>query len=390
MKRVLTIVVLLFSLLFTSNAEVRRLPYYVSLLTCDPGDMLYTLFGHTAIRVKYHLIDDESEKSEDYEVIFNYGTFDFSTSHFYLKFAKGLLPYQLSAQSFDSFRSTYRRMGVSVYEERLNLDSLQMERLLDALEINYLPENRTYLYNFLFDNCATRVRDLFERTIYTESDTLTWNEEGSNRTFWNLLDDNLDISPWVEWGIHAILGEDGNAHVSARDEMFLPEYLMRGVATATIGDSPLVAESTMLLDYPRRTPTTPWYLAPFAIFTLGLIVIVVATILLPKISVKIVATPLLFVSGLLGCLITFLAFTKHPITFPNWNILWAFPLNLVASLLLFSTRCKKCVKYYLNAYIGLLIADIPILLILHPAMQYATLPLIALMIYLSYRIATDR
>ncbi len=135
----------------------------ISLLTCSPGNELYSLFGHTAIRVK--------DPAARFDRVFNYGTFDFDTPYFYLKYARGLLPYQLSHTDYRYFLHAYREEGRSVYEQRLRLDSLQKQRLLDILTENYRPENRSYLYNFLFDNCTTRSRDVILQSL---ADTVDW------------------------------------------------------------------------------------------------------------------------------------------------------------------------------------------------------------------------
>ena len=101
----------------------------ISILTCSPGKELYSLFGHTAIRVQ----DPKANLDE----VFNYGTFDFDTPHFYLKFAQGLLTYQLSATSFHNFMLSYQMEERSVYSQRLRLDSLQKQQLFDLLLENY-------------------------------------------------------------------------------------------------------------------------------------------------------------------------------------------------------------------------------------------------------------
>ena len=129
----------------------------ISILTCAPGTELYSLFGHTAIRV--------SDPYQKIDAVFNYGTFDFRTPHFYLKYAKGLLLYQLSVTSYENFISSYILDDRSVWSQTLQLDSLTKQQLFDNLLKNQLPENRTYLYNFLFDNCSTRVRDMISESI---------------------------------------------------------------------------------------------------------------------------------------------------------------------------------------------------------------------------------
>ncbi len=129
----------------SDNAEI-------SILTCSPGTELYSLFGHTAIRIH--------DPKNHYDQVFNYGTFDFQTPHFYLKYAQGLLPYQLTNTSFRNFMNAYLSEERSVFAQKLKLDSMQKQTLFDLLLDNSREENRFYLYNFLFDNCTTRSRDI--------------------------------------------------------------------------------------------------------------------------------------------------------------------------------------------------------------------------------------
>lgn len=350
-------------------------PKTISLLTCEPGNMLYTLFGHTAIRVK----------DADSDWVFNYGTFDFDTPNFYGKYIKGELMYQLAAQPFSSFYNTYDRMEVAVYEQELRLDSAQQQKLVRALMENYKPENRTYLYDFLYDNCATRVRDLFENQITDSKSTYRWAiAKSSDKTFWNLLDEKLRIAPWCEWGIHTLLGQDGNNVATAREEMFLPEMLMQAVSQATIDGKPLAKEAVKIIDYPKRTEVkTPWYVNPqFAFWTLAL-VIIGGTFRMKR--TRFIFIPMLFLTGVLGLLLFYLAaFSLHPMTNPNWNMLWACPLNLFFIPFLVKNRWRV-INIYLNCYMGLLIAGIAILFWTTPAIPFATIPLMLIMFYLSYK-----
>ena len=171
----------------------------VSILTCAPGNELYSLFGHTAIRI--------NDPRHQIDRVYNYGTFDFSTPHFYLKYARGLLPYQLTVQKFSHFIYNYQLEERTVYAQTIRLDSLEKQRIFDLLEENLLPQNRYYLYNFLFDNCTTRSRDILLKSL---PDSVAWNMPDVNKNFWNLLDEYLQASPWVQWGIHTILGQRGN------------------------------------------------------------------------------------------------------------------------------------------------------------------------------------
>ena len=91
----------------------------VSILTCAPGNELYSLFGHTAIRI--------NDPRHQIDRVYNYGTFDFSTPHFYLKYARGLLPYQLTVQKFSHFIYNYQLEERTVYAQTIRLDSLEKQ-----------------------------------------------------------------------------------------------------------------------------------------------------------------------------------------------------------------------------------------------------------------------
>lgn len=344
----------------------------ISLLTCSPGNELYSLFGHTAIRVK--------DPAARFDRVFNYGTFDFDTPYFYLKYARGLLPYQLSHTDYRYFLHAYREEGRSVYEQRLRLDSLQKQRLLDILTENYRPENRSYLYNFLFDNCTTRSRDVILQSL---ADTVDWHAPQPVKSFWNLLDEYLFISPWVQWGIHTILGQGGNRTATAMEAMFLPDYLMSGLERATLHDAPFAEPPAILSLAPARHPQTRWYLLPAALFTAGfLLTLLLLRITRSRTLFRGIAATLFLFSGLVGCLIVFLgAFTAHPITAPNWNILWANPLNLLMLPFIWRRTVPPFVLLYFKAYIGILAVALPAWLICRPAVPMASLVLIVWMIF---------
>ena len=133
-------------LLFSGAIPAQKLSdsAFASLITCGPGNDFYTTFGHTALR-----ICDSARKTD---IVFNYGTFDFNTPHFYLKFSRGILQYQLSISHFNSFMAEYVYEGRAVSEQRLLLTQEELERLYDALMENYLPKNRYYPYDFCIDN----------------------------------------------------------------------------------------------------------------------------------------------------------------------------------------------------------------------------------------------
>ena len=141
----------------------------ISLLTCSPGPELHAAFGHSAIRVKDHY--------QGIDVVFNYGTFDFEAPNFYLKFLKGELDYFLSTSSFIQFANYYQYYGRGVIEQKLNLNSIQKQELLDALNEALLPKNRFYRYEFLENNCATKIPEIISSATgleITYTDVTVW------------------------------------------------------------------------------------------------------------------------------------------------------------------------------------------------------------------------
>lgn len=383
MKTKILALTALLVLLFTLNSTAVKLSKdaSISILTCAPGNELYSLFGHTGVRI--------TDKANDIDIVFNYGTFDFSTQGFYLKFARGLLPYQLSCSKFQWFYSSYVHEKRSVYSQTLHLDSVQKQHLMDLLMENYAPENRSYLYNFLYDNCSTRVRDIIEKST---GNSITWDAAPSTKSFWNLLDEYLGRSPWTQWGIHTILGSPATSTATTREQMFLPDYLMYRLDSAAYNGSRLVGPIEVIYQAPEQDLTTPWYLSPLFVFTLCTLALI---LLLQKRKspclLKAVAIPFFIVTGIIGCLIVFLCFfTEHPTMFPNFNAVWANPLNLLAAPFLGRRELPWIVNKYLFLYLYILVIGFLLWFLLVPAVPYASMPIIAWMAYLCYRLRQNR
>ncbi len=358
------------ALVVTENTEI-------SVLTCAPGNELYSLFGHTALRLQ--------QPETGLDVVFNYGTFDFRTKHFYLKYAQGLLPYQLSVTSYENFISSYIADNRSVWSQTLQLDNGQKQQLIDLLTENYKPEKRTYLYNFLYDNCSTRVRDIIEKSCGKQ---IRWHLPDEHKSFWNLLDEYLVRMPWIKWGIHTILGQPGSRTATPYQYMFLPDYLLKGLEGATVDGSLLAAPARTLFEEEKATPTNPWYCSPLFIFSLFCIIIIylLHRFRSPQFLTS-VAFPLFLISGLIGYLLVFLGgFTQHPITAPNFNLIWANPVNLLILPWLLHKQLPRAVKKYLTLYSWILTLGLPAWFFLHPAVPYASIPLLILMLYLSFRL----
>ena len=209
----------------------------VSLLTMLPGDEVYALFGHTAFRI--------ADPALGLDRTYNYGTFDFEQPFFVVRFARGLLDYQLSVAPFERTLAEYRYMERPIIEQRLDLSPEAKQRLFRFLETNYLPENRAYRYDFFFDNCSTRPRDALEAALGRRPDYNDY-RAGSTATFRDLLQPYLDGAPLTDLGIDLGLGAPTDRVATHREAMFLPLELMRAYDAATLDGRPLVAATDTL------------------------------------------------------------------------------------------------------------------------------------------------
>jgi len=294
---------------------------FITLITCDPGEELYSLFGHSAIGV----VDPEQELA----LVFNYGTFSFKTSFFYLKFASGKLLYRLSFTTYNRFLYEYRRDKRRVVEERLNLTLSQRQRLFDLLKENYKPENREYQYDFFFDNCATRISNIFHKAL---GDSLKYTpaENYTPRTFRNLIDEYLVNSYWSKFGIDIALGAVIDKPATEMQITFLPDYLSEYVNYCKINGKSFVATSRVLVSESETFLPTPWIIRPATILWIVFLIITVLTILLYKKSWVIGDRIIFGIIGFTGIIVLLLWIaTDHDATADNFNLLWANPLYLV-------------------------------------------------------------
>lgn len=334
----------LYTFIYSINVAAYAQDYRVSLLTCDEGEELYTAFGHSAIRV--------TDLQTGQDLVYNYGTFDFNEPFFYIKFIQRTLDYNLSVSSFENFVYYYTYFERNMREQVLDLNPEQTRRFVQFLQINYLPQNRAYRYDFFYDNCATRIRDGLENVLGKQLD---WNETPNlpKKTFRNLIDEYVYYLPWSDFGIDLALGAAIDVYASEREKQFLPDYMETAFAGALIvGDGPtrpLVSERSTILEFPPlRTqmdlfnPYIFWW-----IFALGVIILTFVGHQKKRLY-KEFDIALFIALGLLGLLLFFLWFvTFHSQTKYNWNILWASPTHLVLAWGLSSKTIKPWVKKYL-------------------------------------------
>ena len=300
----------------------------LSLITCTPGEELYARYGHTALRVL--------DPANDIDICFNYGIFNFNTDHFYWKFVRGETWYELGATPTYWFLREYNETQRPVYEQVLNLTSAQREAIWDALVENYQPANRQYLYNFVFDNCATRPYLLIDKAL---GEPIVSNFTGhTGTTYRDFIRHYTGGLTWANAGINLLFGPRADKSMTSEQRLFLPEELMFYMQEAHLADgTPLVSESTIA---PFEIAGTPWY----ASWPLGLVLYFVFVCLISFYDRRrgkwswwlelAVAIPYV----LLLIIVTFLTFFScHPLVGFGWRLL-IIPLTHLCARLIYIVR----------------------------------------------------
>lgn len=322
----------------------------ISVLTVGPGNTLNDAFGHSGFRVK----DD----AKGYDLVFNYGVYDFEAPNFILKFAQGKLNYLIGLNRFDDFYSAYTEQNRSIKEQTLNLTSAEKQKLFDYLIENYKPKNRRYLYDFLFDNCATKIKDV---TNIASKSPIDFNipENYKEATFRSLIHENLNRNSWGSLGIDVALGSVIDRYATPEQHMFLPKniYAFFENATTENGKTPLIKGSKVLYEASPKDTTSTFLLSPLFVFGVIALLIIFITYKDYKKQkrTKVLDIILFTVTGLAGIMILLLWFaTDHQTTQNNYNLLWANPLNLIILFQLFKNKMSNWFNKYLKFLLILL------------------------------------
>ena len=325
---------------FSQQVELSPLSK-ISLLTVGTGEDLAAKFGHSAIRLQ--------DPTLGVDEVYGYGTYDFEDPNFYLNFTRGKLAYTISRMPYRIFERGYIIEKRWVKEQLLDLNLTQRQNIVAFLEINLLPENKRYQYDFLFDNCATRIPMVFEKTL---GDALQFNFDHLEHqyTFRQLIHQNLNPNTWSNFGIDLALGSVIDRQATPYEHLFLPLYVYEQMKHTTLDGKPIVKQEKLLLVVPAQDNTSVFFLTPA--FWLGFLLLLVIWMTYQDRKHKRRSIWLdfgLFLStGLAGVLILFLWFaTDHLSTKMNFNFLWAFAPNLVAAFYLL----KKQVPLWINNYL---------------------------------------
>ena len=296
----------------------------ISLLTCQPHDEVYSLYGHTAIR--FHDI----RKDRMIDVAFNYGVFDFKKSMFVLRFVFGLTDYELGVCPYNYFVQEYRQFGCMVTEQVLNLTSDEKLNLQEALAENLEPQNKTYRYNYFYNNCTTKARDIIEQCIsgkveYAEKQDYT-------ASYRDMVHEMTRNNPWSRFGNDVLLGIKADQATTAREQEFLPHHLMYDFDHAQIYENgqyrPLVKERRIAVPAGVQIVKSGFPLSPMVcsiiLLAFGLIVFFIEW--KKRCAFVVWDLLLMIVTGIIGIILTLMVFSQHPTVSLNLQIIFFNPL----------------------------------------------------------------
>ncbi len=312
----------------------------ISLLTCGPGQEVWSYYGHTALRIQ--------DKAHGSDVAVNWGMFSFKQDYFILRFVFGLTDYQIGIYPMDAFLAEYAAEGRWVYQQVIRLSRAEKLKILRAIEENAKPENRTYRYNFFYDNCTTRAREMILTNI---GNCTNFDNTNTLSTYREEIHHLNTHHRWARFGNDLLLGFQADQNISRREWEFLPKNLCKDFATegrtdlvnsptATTDTNPatasksyitLVDNAYYLIEPQTKAEATENAITPLT--ALGVIGILIASITLLEVYYKKnlwwLDTLLLVMTGLPGLILLAMVFSEHPTVQGNFQILILNPFNLL-------------------------------------------------------------
>ena len=339
MKKGLLYIVLTFILSVvnaTAGAQSMRNPdsVQISLLTCSPGKEVWAQYGHTAIR--YY----DKESGEDLAI--NYGIFSLDQTYFIPRFVLGMTDYRMGVQPMDMFLAQYSYEGRGVVEQVLNLSAEDKEVIYEALQENMKPENVVYRYNYFFDNCTTRARDMLVNHLHGK---VVYPPAEEDATFRSMIHKWNNKYEWSQFGEDLLLGVNADRKTTKSEQQFLPENLRSDFDKARYNGKPLVKETNVLLDAETEVAEPVFPLSPLSIALIFAAISLVMMLFSYRRQQVYWAwdLALMLTSGLMGIIFFVMIFSQHPCVSLNFILLFFNPLPL---FFLYNTIKKKKVIWW--------------------------------------------
>ncbi|WP_320787925.1 Lnb N-terminal periplasmic domain-containing protein [Prevotella sp.] len=316
---ILAMIVLNVTLSYGQNKGLSPDSLEVSLLTCSPRQQIYSLYGHTAIRLR--------DVRTGLDVAVNYGVFSFDKPLFVPRFVFGIADYEIGVIPFRYFIIEYRLSGGSVTQQVLNLKPDEKLVLFDAIQVNMLPENKSYRYNFFYDNCTTRARDMITRCI---RGGIAYMPDSGDTSYRKIIHGKNEEHRWARFGNDLLLGIGADMSTTQEQRQFLPENLMHDFGKAIRNDNrePLVDTTMVILEGRAQVVEREFLLTPMqcALLLLAITVIVTTIEVIKKKNLRYFDAFLMFFTSIVGTVIFSMIFSQHPTVKVNLQILLFNPL----------------------------------------------------------------
>ena len=331
--------------------------YVISVLTIGPGSSLSDSFGHSAIRIQ--------DKSKNYDLVFNYGIYDFNDPKFYSNFIKGYLNYSLGVSYFKDFKSSYILNNRYIKEQVLLLPDSIKQIIVDRLIFNSKPENKNYLYDYFSNNCSTIIKDIIDESLIKYDYQNTYIVKSEN-TYRNLIYENINKNSWGSLGIDICLGSYIDQEIDAEKNTFLPEYLFEYLnssyySRAELNNKIKLVKRINLINnqskqFPNLNIDTLFYSPLFIFIILSSLLIFINVKYLNNKKVHLLLQSTHVITSAIGFLLLFLwFFTDHYTAAYNYNLLWASPLNIILIFKAINKKWKVALLKLLLLSLGLIV-----------------------------------
>ncbi len=366
MRKIYLKIALTIFLITASNAVLSQVQLSnnseISVLTCDAGQELYSLFGHTALRIK--------DSTNGIDVVYNYGYFDFRTPNFYMKFVKGDLQYFVAVGPYEDFYPQYVYEQRGVYEQQLNLNITQKQKIFADLNAVLSSENRFYTYKFIDRNCTTMVADLINKNIDTKISTQIEDAKKTNRS---ILYGYVKHHFYENLGINLLFGAKTD---KVFDHAFLPLQLMESIKVSKNNGRPLLLNANVInIHSADRNPFSWWnnwytYLLFFALIIIF--------------NKKSIYLTYFIIAGALGLFMLAVGFVSlHDELNLNYNVLLFNPFLLLVVVFVIKNNKKWILR---TSYFTLSILLVYILILANKAHFVLFLPIVLAHIFILVRI----
>ncbi len=337
----------------------------ISLLTCGPGQEVWSYYGHTALRIE--------DPAHHMDLAANWGMFSFRQDYFILRFVFGMTDYQIGVFPMDTFVQEYTSEGRWVKQQRLTLTRDEKLKILEAIELNNQEENRTYRYNFFFDNCTTRARDMV--IAHLAAHTTDFNNTDAQSTYREEIHKRNANHRWARFGNDLLLGFMADRPISKEEWEFLPENLSADFATEarqdTIEQNGSIESIPVKPRYIKLVDSTFYVIPPTESeatttsegITPRMVAIGIALIILALSGIELrlkknfwwLDVSLLIATGLPGLILLAMVFSQHPTVQINFQMLILNPLNLIFVWKVGKKLKKGGFHWYINLWGWLII-----------------------------------